>query len=432
MKNLRTCYAALLLFALVFTSASLSAQTELQQKLSKISAITETRPLESAEFTEKYVTYFSQPLDHRHPEKGSFRQRVTVSHVGFDRPTVMVTEGYGAAYALNPKYREELSKLLNTNMIFVEHRYFLESTPEPKDWQYLTAENSADDLHAITTAFKDFYPGKWIATGISKGGQTALLYRTFYPDDVDISVPYVAPLCYAAEDGRHEPFLRKVSTAEDRKKIEDFQLEVLKRKTSLLPRFEKYCTEKELKFRAPIEEIFDYSVLEYSFALWQWGTPISSIPAMTASDDEIFTHLLDISNPDYFIADSPTASFFVQAARELGYYGYDVRPFKKYLSIKSSKDYLRRLMLPEELKDMPFDKALGQKITKYLKENDPKMIFIYGQNDPWTAAGVTWLKEKKNINVFVQPGGSHRARISTLPEAEKEKAVSLINSWLEE
>lgn len=432
MKNLRTCYAALLLFALVFTSASLSAQTELQQKLSKISAITETRPLESAEFTEKYVTHFSQPLDHRHPEKGSFRQRVIVSHVGFDRPTVMVTEGYGAAYALNPKYREELSKLLNTNMIFVEHRYFLESTPEPKDWQYLTAENSADDLHAITTAFKDFYPGKWIATGISKGGQTALLYRTFYPDDVDISVPYVAPLCYAAEDGRHEPFLRKVSTAEDRKKIEDFQLEVLKRKTSLLPRFEKYCTEKELKFRAPIEEIYDYSVLEYSFALWQWGTPISSIPAMTASDDEIFAHLLDISNPDYFIADSPTASFFVQAARELGYYGYDVRPFKKYLSIKSSKDYLRRLMLPEELKDMPFDKALGQKITKYLKENDPKMIFIYGQNDPWTAAGVTWLKGKKNINVFVQPGGSHRARINTLPEAEKEKAVSLINSWLEE
>lgn len=432
MKNLRTCYAALLLFALVFTSASLSAQTDLQQKLSEISAITETQPLESAEFTEKYVTYFSQPLDHRHPEKGSFRQRVIVSHVGFDRPTVLVTEGYGAAYALNPKYREELSKLFNTNMIFVEHRYFLESTPEPKDWQYLTAENSADDLHAITTAFKDFYPGKWIATGISKGGQTALLYRTFYPNDVDISVPYVAPLCYAAEDGRHEPFLRKVSTAEDRKKIEDFQLEVLKRKASLLPRFEKYCTEKELKFRAPIEEIFDYSVLEYSFALWQWGTPISSIPAMTASDDEIFAHLLDISNPDYFIADSPTASFFVQAARELGYYGYDIRPFKKYLSIKSSKDYLYHLMLPEELKDMPFDKALGQKITKYLKENDPKMIFIYGQNDPWTAAGVIWLKGKKNINVFVQPGGSHRARINTLPEAEKEKAVSLINSWLEE
>lgn len=430
MKNMHIRYAALLLFVLLSASASSFAQTVLEQKISAISAIKEIRPLETSEFSEKYVTYFIQPLDHRHPEKGSFRQRVIVSHVGFDRPTVIVTEGYGAAYALRSQYREELSKLLNANMIFVEYRYFLESTPEPKDWQYLTAENSADDLHAITTAFKNIYPGKWIATGISKGGQTTLLYRTFYPDDVDISVPYVAPLCYGVEDGRHEPFLHKVSTPENRKIIEDFQLEALKRKATLLPRFEKYCTEKNYSFRAPIEEIYDYSVLEYSFALWQWGTPISSIPATTASDDEIFSHLLAISEPGYFTADSPNASFFVQAARELGYYGYDVQPFKQYLSIQSSEGYLHRLMLPEELKDMPFDKTLSKKITKFLKKQDPKMIFIYGQNDPWTAAGVTWLKNKKNIHVFIQPNGSHLARISTLPEAEKAKVMELINEWL--
>jgi hypothetical protein len=430
MKNMHIRYAALLLFVLLSASASSFAQTVLEQKISAISAIKEIRPLETSEFSEKYVTYFTQPLDHRHPEKGSFRQRVIVSHVGFDRPTVIVTEGYGAAYALRSQYREELSKLLNANMIFVEYRYFLESTPEPKDWQYLTAENSADDLHAITTAFKNIYPGKWIATGISKGGQTTLLYRTFYPDDVDISVPYVAPLCYGVEDGRHEPFLHKVSTSENRKKIEDFQLEALKRKATLLPRFEKYCTEKNYSFRAPIEEIYDYSVLEYSFALWQWGTPISSIPATTASDDEIFSHLLAISEPGYFTADSPNASFFVQAARELGYYGYDVQPFKQYLSIQSSEGYLHRLMLPEELKDMPFDKTLSKKITKFLKKQDPKMIFIYGQNDPWTAAGVTWLKNKKNIHVFIQPNGSHLARINTLPEAEKAEVMELINEWL--
>lgn len=432
MKNMHIRYAALLLFVLLSASTSSFAQTVLEQKISAISAIKEIRPLETSEFSEKYVTYFTQPLDHRHPEKGSFRQRVIVSHAGFDRPTVIVTEGYGAAYALRSQYREELSKLLNANMIFVEYRYFLESTPEPKDWQYLTAENSADDLHAITTAFKNIYPGKWIATGISKGGQTTLLYRTFYPDDVDISVPYVAPLCHGVEDGRHEPFLHKVSTPENRKKIEDFQLEALKRKATLLPRFEKYCTEKNYSFRAPIEEIYDYSVLEYSFALWQWGTPISSIPATTASDDEIFSHLLAISEPGYFTADSPNASFFVQAARELGYYGYDVQPFKQYLSIQSSEGYLHRLMLPEELKDMPFDKTLSKKITKFLKKQDPKMIFIYGQNDPWTAAGVTWLKNKKIIHVFIQPNGSHLARINTLPEAEKAKVMELINEWLKE
>ena len=122
----------------------------------------------------------------------------------------------------------------------------------------------------------------------------------------------------------------------------------------------------------------------------------------------------------------------MQAARELGYYGYDTKPFKKYLSIQSSKDYLHRLMLPEELKDMPFDKTLSRKIKGFLQKNDPKMIFIYGQNDPWTAAGVTWLKGKKNIHVFVEPGGSHRARIGTLPEEEKKQVMELINEWLKQ
>ena len=165
MKHLKHLYLLGLLCLLTFSAA---AQTTLQDKLKAISHITEIKPLESKEFAEKYVTYFTQPLDHDRPELGSFRQRVIVSHIGFDRPTVIVTEGYGAGYALYPRYREELSKMFNTNMIFVEYRYFLESTPEPRDWQYLTAESSADDLHAVVEAFKKIYPKKWISTGISR------------------------------------------------------------------------------------------------------------------------------------------------------------------------------------------------------------------------------------------------------------------------
>ena len=74
----------------------------------------------------------------------------------------------------------------------------------------------------------------------------------------------------------------------------------------------------------------------------------------------------------------------------------------------------------------------SKQIVRFLKKNDPKMIFIYGQNDPWTAAGVTWLKDKKNIHVFVEPGGSHLARIGTMPEDQKQKVMSLLKGWLEE
>ena len=431
MKHSKILY---LLGLLCLLSLSAVAQTTLQEKLKTISLITEIKPLESKEFAEKYVTYFTQPLDHDRPELGSFRQRVIISHIGFDRPTVIVTEGYGAGYALSPRYREELSKMFNTNMVFVEYRYFLESTPNPRDWQYLTAESSADDLHAVRQALKDIYPNKWIATGISKGGQTAMLYRTFYPNDVDITVPYVGPLCYGVEDGRHEPFIRQVGTEDERRKIEDFQLEVLKRKSTLLPRFEKHCQEKKYEFNASTEEIYDYSVLEYSFAFWQWGTPVSTIPANNASDDEIYKHFMAISEPSYFAKGGGNESFFVQAARELGYYGYDIRPFKKYLSITSSKGYLKKLMLPDDAKDIKFDKTLSKKITKFLKKNDPKMIFVYGEIDPWSAAATTWLNtdKKENVHIFVEPRGSHLARINTLPEEMKQKAISILKKWLEE
>ena len=39
-------------------------------------------------------------------------------------------------------------------------------------------------------------------------------------------------------------------------------------------------------------------------------------------------------------------------------------------------------------------------------------------------------RDYSHVEVFVEPGGSHRARISTLPEAEKKQAMELINEWL--
>ena len=217
--------------------------------------------------------------------------------------------------------------------------------------------------------------------------------------------------------------------------VRKYQMENMYEKKYTVVRKKKGGTKgvkKNYTFRAPLEEIYDFCVLEYSFSIWQWGTDIRSIPETSASDDTLLDHLLAISGPSYFIVDSPTLSFFVQAARELGYYGYDIAPFKPYLSIKTSKDYLRRLMLPEDMRKMKFDKTLSNKIVRFLKKNDPKMIFIYGQNDPWTAAGVTWLKNKKNIHVFVEPGGSHLARIGTMSEDQKQKVMSLLRGWLEE
>lgn len=423
----------LILLSFLCTLSVLAAPGELREKLATLKGISDIQALESDYYPEKYVVRITQQVDPKNPAAGTFTQRVVVGHVGFDRPTVIVTEGYGGAYAMNPKYQEELCKLLNANLVFVEYRYFLESTPEPLNWDYLTAENSAYDLHNVRDTFKPVYPEKWISTGISKGGQTTMLYRAFFPDDVDFSVPYVGPLCKGVEDGRHEPFLQKVGKKEERKKIQDFQLEVLKRKADMLPLLESYCKDKNLAFRIPMPEVLDYCVLEYSFALWQWGTPVSVIPSLASDSQTLFTHLMEISGPDYFAENQPNISFFVQAARELGYYGYDTKPFKKYLSISEAQGYLNRIMLPGDLvNQVEFRPALYEKIYNFLKDNDPKMIFIYGEIDPWSAARVPSFKGKVNEQVYIQPRGSHRARISNMPEDMKEQILTQINKWLAE
>ena len=419
----------LLLLLLVIVSANASNK-ELYQKLCTLKGVITVDSLPSDYSTEKYVVTIRQPLDHKHPEKGSFTQRVVISHEGFDRPTVLVTEGYGGDYALNPRYRDELAGLFQTNTVFVEHRYFSGSVPDSVDWQYLTAQNSASDLHLITTLFKQIYPQKWISTGISKGGQTALIYRAFFPNDVDITVPYVAPVSRSAEDGRHEPFLNKVGDKKTRQAILSFQREVLKRRGEIIPLLEKFCMEKQLSFRISMNEVLDYCVLEYSFAFWQWGTPASHIPANTATTGVLFKHLTEISGPDYFATGQPTQAFFIQAARELGYYGYDIEPFKDLLFIRTAKDYLQRIMLPEGI-TIQFQPELYKKLTNFIATSDPRLIFVYGEYDPWTSVGITKLDGKKNMFVAIQPKGSHRARINTLPDSLRDKVIKTINLWLE-
>lgn len=422
----------LLMLAVAFALPA-GAQTTLRRRLETLERAMTVTPLESTRFSEKYELVLRQPLDWQAPEKGDFAHRTVIFHAGFDRPTILITEGYGAKYAYRPDYREELSQLFDANIVFVEHRYFLGSTPEPRDWRYLTADASARDLHDVRQLLGTIYPGKWIATGISKGGTTTMLYATLFPDDVDGYVPYVGPVNRSREDGRHERFLRRVGTAGERAAVERFQTDALQRRERLMPRFEAYCRDKRYAFRAPLTEIYDLCVLEYAFSFWQWGSKADGIPAASASDDELFDHLVAAVDPSYFVRETPTTPFFVQAARELGYYGYDTRPFRRYLSIDDSKDYLRRIFLPEELRATRFDRTLYRRMHRYLRREDPRMVMIYGAHDPWTASGAAWAvtPRKRNMKLFVQPDGSHRTRIATLPAAMREEAIAAIRGWLE-
>ncbi|MBR6973905.1 MAG: aminopeptidase [Bacteroidaceae bacterium] len=417
----------------------LSAQTDstlFMKQLCALDCVSEVQPLETTCFKEKYVLKMEQQVDWKTSAKGTFGERIFVGLKGLDKPTVIVTEGYSASYGLNPGYEEELSRLFDANVVLCEYRYFSQSVPVPTNWDYMTVDNSLADYHHVRQVFGQLFKGKWISTGISKGGQTTMFYRATYPDDVDVSVSYVAPLNRAVEDGRHEKFLaKKVGTKEERKVIRQAMQELMRRKPELMKLFHAYCEENDYQFLMSEEDVYDYCVLEFPFALWQWGTPVSSIPELTSDeDDEVwFDCLMKVSSPDYFAYPSQYMPFDVQAAKELGYYGYSLKPIKKWTSLKSTKGYLKKMWLPDSLRKYDFDPALYKRTVKYLKKEDPKHIFIYGEIDPWSSSGVcTWLncKKKKNMRVYVQPRGSHKARINNMPERMKTEIINRLTNWL--
>ncbi len=408
-----------------------------KESLASLPGVKRVEKIPSTQFSEKYIFYVRQAVEPTlKADKDSFDQRVILCHRGYDRPTVIVTEGYNADYALREGYIEELSKLFNTNIVTVEYRYFGKSWPADRDWKHLTVTNSMYDLHHVRETVGRLYPGKWISTGISKGGQTTMFYRCYFPEDVAVSVPYVAPLNRSVEDGRHEGFIEsQVSTAANRKKVKDFQLLLFKRKSRLLKRFADYCAEKHYTFKVPLKEVYDFNVFEYAFAFWQWGSPVDKIPSSSASDKEVFDYWIAACDPDYFSNQTPYLSFNVQAAKELGYYGYDTKPFRSYLSIHTSKGYLHRLMLPDSLKNLRFDSTLYHKTVRYLSTHDPKMVYIYGGIDPWGASGIAgqpWLKGKRNLHVYTCEGGSHATRIMTFPEKKREEIIQVLKNWLDE
>ena len=376
-------------------------------------------------FSEAYEIFVSQPIDHNNPDGPKFKQQIFLSHTDKEKPMVIELDGY----AVNNR-TAELSKILNCNQIMVEHRYFGESVPAPFDWKYLTIKQAADDHHRIIEMFKNYYTGKWITTGISKGGSCAIFHGYFYPDDADASVPYVGPLNLSIDDQRVYEWIKSVSTPECREKVFNFQKLCFEKRDELYPIFLENADLKNLKYEiVGIEKAYEYAVLEYSFAYWQWGNgDCSNIPDKNSSIQEIWEHLLANGGVSYFSDDDITAGypFFYQCYTEFGYYAYEVDQFKEYIEYSDGQT---PFFIPKDANPI-YDPTLLKKINDWASNEAENFVFIYGGNDPWTSPGVC-LTGKTNSLKMVLPNGSHASRIKGFSKKDKDLIYSRLENWFD-
>jgi len=370
-----------------------------------------------------------QPIDHRNPDGETFLQRVYISHIDPEKPVVLVTAGYDANYY----YTSELAAVLRCNQIMVEHRFFGRSQPDSIPWDYLNTWQAASDHHRIIETFKALYPNQWISTGISKGGQTVMYHSYYYPDDVDVRVPYVAPLNFGVEDPRIYSFLDHVGSAGERRKVKRYQKIALKYQERYLPAFREFSQEKGYTYEIAggLENAYEYCVLEYSFAFWQWGyVPVSKIPRRSARPQEFVEHMNRVAGFDYFSDEAiiEQRPFFYQALTEMGYYGYDLGEFEEYIQHVDNPVFT--FTIPEEI-ETPFESSLSLEVEKYLSSEAERFIYIYGENDPWSASAVSNTGDTES-KIFIKKGGSHRTRINNMPEEQKKEVYQTLDRYLKE
>lgn len=415
-----------LIFAILilgFTGQCLNRQkTDLYERLNSIpnAEIKEIKP--DSIFSEAYEIKLQQSLDHNNPEGEKFKQRLFLSHIGYDRPVVFITEGY----SLRRNYLLELSSIMRANQIRVEHRYFGESRPDSIKWEYLNIKQAAADHHRIVEIFKKIYKGKWISTGWSKGGQTAIFHRRFYPDDVEVTLPYDAPLNFSQEDARIDQFFDKVRTENCREKLIAFQRMILEHKKEILPLFRWYAKGKEYTYSIGEEKAFEYIVLEYPFSFWQYHKiDCDLIPEDGATVDEILEHLNKVVSFSSYSDHALNSASMYQFSTELGYYGYVQKNVKDLLS---SDNYSNTIFAPQDV-DLTFKPERMQDINKWLQENGNNFIYIYGELDPWSASQVE-VSEKTNALKMILKGGNHYTFINSFPDGEKEIVLSTLEKWL--
>lgn len=427
---------ALLIIVLLLSLASFGQeQSILYDKLKSIPQVSKIKKMKTSDhFVEVFEFYFEQEINPKDSNSAKFLQKVVIGHAAFESPVVFELEGY----SIHSTRSGELPTLFQCNQIAIEHRFFEDALPEDGaiPWEHLTIENAAFDHHQIIQAIrKKVYPeSKFISTGISKGGQTTMIHRSFYPDDVEVSVCYVAPLNFQREDPRIYKFLKSVGTKAQRKQIQDFQIRCLKAKDKIVPLMKLWARENKFFWDFSTEKAFEYYVLEYSFAFWQWGgTKFSEIPSEKASPAEMLSHVLEVSGVSFFEMQGveELRPYFWAALTEEGIYGYEVEPFKEHLSQKTT--YTFDFAFPKD-HQKPFNPKPMQEVNRFIQEEAEKMIFINGGLDTWGATGVelTDKAKKRGLKVYVLEDGHHGTRIKHFDKKTKKEIVETIQGWLKE
>ncbi|MFD9702640.1 S28 family serine protease [Lentzea sp. NPDC059081] len=373
-----------------------------------------------------FVLGIRQPADHRKPRGAQFEQRLSLLHKAESKPMVLHTSGY----QLSGPSASEPARLVDGNQISVEQRFFTPSRPSPADWDDMTIWQAANDHHRIVTAFKKIYGARWLSTGASKGGMTSVYHRRFFPRDVDATIAYVAPNDVVNDHDVYGEFIRKVGNDPTcNRRLEGVQRQLLQNRDAIVQRLEaKGYTYDQFRGAHRALEVL---VLDTPFTFWQYGTQeqCALVPGDGASVDALWTFIDQTVGWDFYTdaGVAPYDTYYYQAGTQLGWPAADESAVRDLLRYPGSS--VPRTMVPDSIRFPRFDRHAMADVDRWVRYQGSRLLFVYGQNDPWSAEPFRLGRGTRDSLSFVVPGGNHGSNIARLPEEERAAATAAVLRW---
>ena len=419
------------------SSASISnneSENVLQKALNDIPITAQLYPLgKYPGFNEAYEVYFSHPVNHADTSGEKFQQKTYILFKGFDHPTLFYTCGY-SIFSLD--YEIDLAENMDANIIIAEHRYFGKSLiqNDPK-WNHLTIEESANDLHDVYMALKPLLTKEWVSTGTSKDGMTALFYRYFYPDDMDVTVSFATPLLTDLHDIRTSVYMHDTSgTDYERDIMHKTIARWLSGKETMLPKLNEIVRKKfEVSTDLIEESFYATSIFQIFFSLFSYQSESVReiiIEALAkATDEELLDYIA--TNITQNVDENSIYPYFVQTAKELGLNVYDFSPYDSIFqrtdfdlsSLNENPSGLR----PEDLwlYNTYDNSVIMDVLNKFLPTTDKPIMMVYAKNDPWTGARPAKVNEK-NVKIIIDPTATHSHDINDRDYYTKETSDAIM------
>lgn len=384
------------------------------------------------DYIAQYSMFFTQDLDHTEEGGESFQQRVCILFRGFDRPTVLVTEGYDW-WAFRDA--ADIGINLNANMVHVEHRNYGRSyNSDHGQWQYQTVSQASADLHAVYQTLKPLFPGKWMCAGTSKAAETSITYAYFYPQDMSVAVSFCAPFAIGLSDKRFGQYLFNETSTEQNRELmktgirkalqggeEGMYQTVCRRQAEenqWVPGFSEYVFDLfDTFFQVFQSTPHDEKKAELESLAFDEQTLIESICAdVTENRDE-----------EYY-------SYFVECTKEQGFPNNGYEYFSDLLDGTSFNPYEAAVLLKPEDKWLisTHDSTVYADIVHdfFVNSTVPLLLF-YAHDDPWSAGQPATIGP--NVKKIINPIGIHSPYLNDpefCPPAIRQEAMDFICTYI--